>query len=123
MKNPIAILALMAIIGCEAPQRNCQDYKNGQFTYSATINGEEKTTIFKRNEGLEIAIFEGVTDSSSVKWINDCEYILKNLNPKTKADQTPIGIKILTTNSKGYTFEYGAVGDAKKIRGTALILP
>ncbi|MCI4642068.1 MAG: DNA topoisomerase IV, partial [Flavobacteriaceae bacterium] len=86
MKNPIAILVLLVLIGCESPQRNCQDYKNGQFTYTATINGEEKTTVFKRNGGLEIAIFEGVTDSSSVKWINDCEYILKNLNPKTKAD-------------------------------------
>jgi hypothetical protein len=28
-------------------------------------------------------------------------------------------MKILTTNSKSYTFEYSFVGDAKKQRGTA----
>lgn len=114
------ILLLSVFMACNAPQRNCQDYKNGQFTFTATIDGAEKTTTFIRTDDLEIAVFEGVTDSSSVKWINDCEYILKNLHPKTKADQTPIGIKILTTNSEGYTFEYGAVGSAQKMRGTAI---
>lgn len=114
------ILLLSVLMACNAPQRNCQDYKNGQFTFTATIDGAEKTTAFIRTDDLEIAVFEGVTDSSSVTWINDCEYILKNLHPKTKADQTPIGIKILTTNSEGYTFEYGAVGSAQKLRGTAI---
>ena len=33
-------------------------------------------------------------------------------------EKKAIGIKILTTSEKGYTFEYAFVGDAKKQRGT-----
>ena len=59
----------------------------------------------------------GDTDTSSVRWINDCEYILKNLHPDGMAEEKPVHIKIISTNDNGYTFEYGLVGDAKKAKG------
>lgn len=103
----------------QPPERNCEDFKTGTFSFKATINGEEKETIFQRTMDLEVDEFEGKTDSSSVRWINDCEYVLKNLNPKSKAEEKPIHIKILTTSGSSYTFEYNIVGESKKFKGTA----
>lgn len=73
---------------------------------------------FVRNDSIEIDSFRGKTDTSSVRWINDCEYIISNLNPKNRAEEKPIHIKILTTDDNTYTFEYGLVGEPKKQRGT-----
>jgi hypothetical protein len=60
-----------------------------------------------RTETLNIDYYEGIVDSSSVRWINDCEFILKKLNPKSNAEKDAIHMKILTTNgTSSYTFEY-----------------
>jgi hypothetical protein len=33
---------------------------------------------FERNDSLEIETYDGKTDTASIRWVNDCEYILKN---------------------------------------------
>jgi hypothetical protein len=102
----------------EPPQRDCGNFKTGEFSFTSIIGGQEKTTSFKRTEEMEVDFFEGKRDTSSIRWINDCEYILKNRNPKNKAEEKSIHIKILTTDSS-YTFEYNAIGDKRKFKGTA----
>ena len=69
---------------------------------------------------MQVEIFENEKDTSSVRWINDCEYIIKNIHPKNKAEQQPIHIKILSTTADSYTFEYSIVGESKKSKGTAI---
>jgi len=113
------ILAFV-LIACNPPQRNCTDFKTGSSEFTAEINGESTTTSFFRNDTLEVENFNGKIDSSSIKWVNDCEYILKNLHPVNTAEETPLLIKILTTSEDRYTFEYGQVGSAQKARGTAV---
>jgi len=103
----------------QPPQRNCSDFKTGKFSFTATIDGEEKKTVFYRTLDMEVDEFEGKKDSSSIRWINDCEYVLKNLNPKNMAEEKSIHIKILTTTDSSYTFEYNAIGDKRKFKGTA----
>ena len=105
---------------CYQPERNCQDFKTGKFSFTTTIDGEEKTTTFVRNDSREIDYFDGKADTSSVRWVNDCEYILKKINPKNKAEEKSVHIKILSTEADSYLFEYGLVGDTQKSRGTAL---
>lgn len=118
IKKLFAIISLLFIFtSCFEPERNCSDFKTGTFEYETYLNGELATSTFKRNDSIEIDEFQGKSDTSSVRWINDCEYILKNLNPKSMAEEKPIHIKILTTNKDGYTFEYGIVGQDKKQRG------
>lgn len=113
-------LLLVLFLACgPAPQRNCSDFKTGAFTFTAVIDGEEKQTTFHRTLDIEVDEFEGRKDSSSIRWINECEYVLKNLNPKNKAEEKPIHIKILSTTDSSYTFEYGVVGDTRKFKGTA----
>ncbi len=77
------------------------------------------TTTFKRNDTLEIDYFQGKSNSSTIRWINDCEYIVQKIKPKNMAEEKAIHMKILTTNDNEYVFEYNIVGDTNKQRGTA----
>jgi hypothetical protein len=116
----IYCLALALLSSCNfEPERNCKDFKDGKFEFEAIIDGVPKKTTFVRKGNLEIDYFENKIDSSSIRWINDCEYIVKHLNPKNMAEQKSIHMKILSTTTDSYTFEYGIVGSNKKLKGTA----
>ena len=117
MNRIIALFGLLMLSSCFNSERNCADFKTGTYEFESFINGALVTSRFIRNDSIEIEKFMGKTDTSSIRWINDCEYILKNLNPESMAEEKQIHIKILTTTKNGYTFEYGQVGDPKKARG------
>lgn len=115
-------LFILLLFSCqEAPERNCKDFKTGTFTFTTVVDGDSLTTTFVRENTIEIDYFKNQIDTSSIRWINDCEYILKQLNPKNKQEEKSIHIKILTTTNSSYTFEFNTVGDSKKLRGTAYI--
>lgn len=115
------VISMVMAWSCQPPpERDCQAFKKGTFSFTAEIDGEEKTTVFTRLENIEIEAFEGVKDTSSIRWINDCEYVLKKLNPKNRLEEKSIHIKILTTSDSSYTFEYNAIGEKQKFRGKAL---
>ncbi|MBV7268166.1 hypothetical protein [Winogradskyella luteola] len=107
MKRFFLFPLLMIAFGCYDVERNCSEFKTGKFKFNYTIDGIEKTGRFIRTETLNIDYYENTTDTSSVRWINDCEFILKKLNPKTNAEKEAIHMKILsTTGASSYTFEY-----------------
>jgi len=118
MKLFLYLVVFVFLIACQPPQRNCSEFKNGAFTFTALVGGVEKTTSFTRNDLLEVSTYDGVIDSASVRWINDCEYVVQSLN-KANPQAKPIHIKILSTDPTGYTFEYSMIGSAKKQRGKA----
>jgi hypothetical protein len=119
MRFITGLLLSFLIFSCYDPERNCQDFKTGTFEYEALIGTEVLTTTFNRNDTLEIDFFKGKSDSSSIRWINDCEYIVKKINPKNMAEEKAIHMKILTTKGNEYNFEYNIVGDTNKQKGTA----
>lgn len=119
MKSRLLLGLIALTASCYQPQRDCKAFQEGSFRFSATINGEEQTTEFTRKGDLEISIFQGKTDSASVRWLNDCEYILTNLNDSTPGADKPIHMKILSTGEDSYTFEYKLVGTSQTSRGTA----
>lgn len=114
------VLTLLGISSCYQPERNCDAFRTGTFEFNSYLDGELVTSRFVRNDSIEIDYFRGKTDTSSVRWINNCEYIISNLNPKNRAEEKPIHIKILTTEGNTYTFEYGLVGESTKQRGTVV---
>lgn len=119
MKRLLLYLSLLILCtSCYSPQRDCSRFKTGSFEFQTYLNGEMVTSTFTRTDSTEIDKFQERIDTSSVRWINDCEYIVKNLNPKNMAEQQPLHIKILTTTEDSYTFEYGLVGETQKQRGT-----
>jgi len=110
---------LLLLVSCYDADRNCKDFKTGKFESEITINGQKKKTVSIRTEDMVIETYEGKTDTASVRWINECEYVLQKRNPKSMAEKKAIDIKILTTSKNSYTFEFGVVGNDKKQRGTA----
>lgn len=109
---------MISFSSCYQPERNCDDFRTGTFEFESYLEGELVKTHFVRNDSIEIDFFRGNSDTSSVRWINNCEYILTNLHPKSRAEEKPLHIKILTTKNNTYTFEYGLVGETQKQRGT-----
>ena len=121
LKNTLlAATLLFSASSCYQPERNCADYRNGEFSFTTMVDGEALKTTFTRTEDMEIDYFDGKIDTSSVRWINDCEYVVKKRNPKNKAEEKPIHMKILSTTDNSYTFEYSIVGEAKKQKGTVI---
>ena len=117
MKKIFFLLTSLCLISCYNQERNCKDFATGSFEFSQTINGKTQTSTFIRTDSLQIETYNGKTDTASVRWVNDCEFVLQKLHPKTMAEQKAIAIKILFTKENTYTFEYGFVGDNKKQRG------
>ncbi|MFQ6599102.1 DNA topoisomerase IV [Flavobacterium sp. C3NV] len=122
MKKIVFLLPLLALVSCYDAEHNCKDFKNGKFKFEFDVNGVKKTTIFERKDGIEIETFEGKTDTSTVRWVSDCEYILQKKHPKNMAEEKAINMKILTTSKDSYTFEFGMVGSDQKQRGTVVKL-
>ncbi len=121
MKRASLIVCIFIITSsCYQPERDCKTFKNGTFTFTSIVNNEEKTTTFVRYENIEVDYYEGKSDTSSVRWINDCEYVVKKLKPRNKAEEKSIHMKIRSTTDSSYTFEYGIVGETNKSVGTAI---
>jgi len=119
LQNTIYSLLLLTLLtSCYNQERNCTDFKTGKFTSETEIEGKKYTSTFERNDSIQIESYEGKIDTFKVRWTNDCEYIIQNTNPKNREEKKPVQMKILTTDSDSYTFEYSFVGDSKKQRGT-----
>lgn len=118
MKKISLLPLLLLFISCYNVDRNCAAFKTGKFKFEYKVNGVKKTTFFERNDSIEIETFDGKTDTASIRWINDCEYILRKIHPKNKAEEKAIDMKILTTSKNSYTFEFGMVGLDTKQKGT-----
>jgi hypothetical protein len=119
MKKIFCALILFGLFGCYNTERRCKDYKTGSFYSEITIDGAIYASHFKRTDDLQIELYNSRTDSSRLRWINDCEVVFKTINPKNMAEQKDIHLKILTTTDSSYTFEYSYVGETKKQKGVA----
>jgi len=117
MKKTLLFVAFLTFVSCYKQERKCADFKTGKFQFEHQIGKEKKVTFFERNDSIEVENFEEKIDSSYVRWINDCEYVLHKINPKNKHEQKGVHIKILTTKNNTYSFEFGIVGDNNKQRG------
>ena len=109
-------------MSCYDVERNCKDFKTGKFKSEVMIDSVMHETISIRTDDMVIETYKGKTDTASIRWINDCEYILQKINPKNMAEKKSVSIKILTTSKKSYTFEFGVVGSDKKLKGTATLI-
>lgn len=120
MKNHLISLGLLLCLsGCYTIERQCKDFQVGTFESTISIDGNTYVSTFTRTKTLQLETFDNKTDSTIVRWINDCEVIFKTVNPKNRAEQKDIHLKILKTAADSYTFEYSYVGEALKQKGIA----
>ena len=111
--------SVFILFSCYEVERNCTNFQTGNYQSTITIDGIEYKSTFFRTSDLQVENFNGVIDSTKVRWINDCEMVFKTINPKNRAEQKDIHLKILTTTKNSYKFEYGYVGDTNKQKGEA----
>ncbi|MFT4611548.1 MAG: hypothetical protein ACI9OT_000918 [Gammaproteobacteria bacterium] len=115
MRKVLLLLLTLLCLSCFQTERQCSDFKTGEFEFDYEVDGIKKTGRFVRTETLNIDFYENKVDSASIRWINDCEFIQKKINPINQNEEKAIHFKILTTSEDSYTFEYQlAVKDAYK---------
>ncbi len=113
------IFLIYLLSSCYQPERNCSHFKTGVFEFEAFVGDALEKTTFVRNDTIEIDYYQSKIDTSTIRWINDCEYIIKKINPKNMAEEKSVHIKIVTTDKDTYIFEYSIVGQSKKQKGIA----
>lgn len=118
-------LGFLLLTGCYTKERNCSKFKTGTFEFKYTVDGEEKIGRFVRTDSLNIDYYDNKIDTASIRWINDCEFIMKHINPKNMSEEKPIHMKILYTTDDSYTFEYSLAipqsnQQMRKEQGTAI---
>ena len=109
----LVFFILVLFISCYSLERDCIPFQQGEFKFTQIINGEIRSSYFTRDSIFEVELFEGKIDTSSIRWVNDCECILTKLNPNNNQEKRPIQIRIISTKGDRYTFEYSLVGDSK----------
>jgi hypothetical protein len=118
MKFKILLLLPLIFVSCFNLERDCKSFKTGKFKTETTVDNIKFESTFERNDSLQIENYKGVIDTFSVRWVNDCEYILENTNPKNRKEKKAVLVKILNTKNLTYNFEYSFVGDAIKQNGS-----
>ena len=109
----------LILVSCYNVERDCNDFRTGSFEFTTSINDSIVKSTFIRTDKYEIEQFNGIKDSSTIRWVNECEFILTKIKPKTNQEKRPIRIKILRTYGNSYDFEYSQVSNPQKVnRGT-----
>ena len=119
MRIHLLLIALITLTSCYNVERNCSNFKTGTFEFEAVSGTEIFTTRIIRNDSIEIEYYKESIDTAAIRWINDCEYVLKKLNPKNRAERKAIHIKILNTDGDNYNFEFNEVGKSQKSKASA----
>lgn len=119
MKKIILLFLITGLLtSCFRPEKNCKNFKTGTFRFDQMINGTKHTTTFTRTDAYQIETYEGKKDTATVRWVNDCEFVLQKIHPKSREDRKAISMRILSTTDTTYTFEFSFVNDSKKQLGT-----
>ena len=119
MKRYVWALAIAGVLtSCYDQERHCTDFQTGEFEFETTIDGQTQKTRFIRTMEYEVDFYDNKVDTSDVRWVSDCEYVLTKRHPKSMVDEKPLSMKILSTKGNQYQFEYGIVGSTNRQRGT-----
>jgi hypothetical protein len=120
MKSHLFFCCLVILVSsCYEANLDCTAFKTGTYVSEISLNGKKLQTTSVRSDNYVIETYKGKTDTASIRWVNDCEFILTKLHPKTMAEHDAVSIRILSTSKKSYTFDFGIVGNPHRARGVA----
>ncbi len=105
------LFILIFFTSCYSVNRDCNDFKTGKFNFTYELNDTIQESTFTRTLNYEIEEYNGVIDSSKISWVNNCEFILTKLNPRTNQEKRPVKVKILRTYEDSYDFEYSNINE------------
>lgn len=105
------LFILILFTSCYSVNRDCGNFMTGKFEFTYKLNDTIQKSRFTRTLDYEIEEYNGVIDSSSISWVNNCEFILTKLNPRTNQEKRPVRIKIIRTYEDSYDFEYSSINE------------
>ena len=109
----LSFLLMFFNFSCHEVERNCSNFRFGTFKYEKVIGDKLTTSLFIRDNDIEIEYYNNKIDTSKINWVNECEFILRKQNPTNNLEKKPISIKIISTHKNHYIFEFSLVGDNK----------
>tara|TARA_Y100000590_G_scaffold448218_1_gene584548 strand:+ start:3384 stop:3755 length:372 start_codon:yes stop_codon:yes gene_type:complete len=110
------LFILILVTSCYSVNRDCNDFKTGKFEFTYELNDTIQKSTFTRTLNYEIEEYNGVIDTSAISWVNNCEFTLTKLNPRTNQEKRPVRVKILRTYKDSYDFEYSNINEPILIR-------
>lgn len=114
---------LFLLAACYTPSSDCKQFKTGVFEYQTYANGELIKAKIVRNDSLEIDYYNPAEpDTSQIRWINDCEYILKKYQPRSNDEKRSFSMRIIGTDKNSYTFIFSELGKKYTKEFTAIRL-
>jgi len=123
MKRAMLLVVLgWGMLSCvDQPQRNCMQHQTGEYWVIIEQNGEADSSLILRSEETQIEVYQQKRDTSYVRWLNDCEFVLQMANPRNRQEEKALRFKILTTTDSSYAFEYSYVNSKNRaLQGMAI---
>ena len=119
--KPYLLLICFALLAtsCYEANLDCKSFRTGTYISEISIQGKKQRTTSIRTDKLVIETYKGKTDTARIRWVNDCEFILTKLHPKSMAEQHAVSIRMISTTKNSYAFDFGIVGNPQRQKGTA----
>jgi hypothetical protein len=118
----LLVLLGWGVLSCvEQPERNCLEHHSGEYWVIIEQDGLADSTLIQRSADMQIEIYRQKRDTSFVRWLNDCEFVLQMANPKNMQEEKALQFKILSTTDSTYSFEYSLVNSKNRaLEGMAI---
>ena len=110
-------LALLLTSCLKNSSGSVENFRVGRF--KTILEDNETISIAARNDSLQFEIYEQVTDTFIIKWLDPFEYVLRKKNPKTLLDSTDFHVKITGISENSYDFKAFYSGSNFQQKGTA----
>ena len=106
------------MVSCyKQPESKTINFKVGK--YKTVLEENDITSYAERNDSIQIETYNEAKDTFKIVWVNQFEYFLLKINPKSKLDSTPFYVKITAVKKNSYKFRAYYKGSNFKQKGIA----
>jgi hypothetical protein len=100
MKTLMLFCISIIFLSCQNKlECNPKEFKTGKFEFVQEVNGKKEITTFERTDKLQIETYKGRTDTASVRWVNDYEFVLQKLHPRNMAEKKAISMRFISSRA------------------------
>ncbi|OYU84863.1 MAG: DNA topoisomerase IV [Flavobacterium sp. BFFFF2] len=111
----LPVLWCFVVISCvQKPTCDCPQFHDGTYIAVQSIQGKNDTTQIIRKGNEQIETYHGKTDTAIVRWVNDCELIVRPKHPHSIEDRKALSMKIVQTEKNTCLVRYSYVGESKE---------
>ncbi len=118
--KPLFLILILFIFSCNTKRINILELREG--TFETTLPDKNVKSIAFRDKNIQIETYNNKKDTFTIKWLNNFEYELLKINPKSSLDSVPFIVKITKLSHNGYSFKAHYKGNKYIQKGEAVKL-